>query len=223
MVYMTVRAVLADDSALIRGGIARVLQDKGVEVMVEVEDATALLRAVGEHRPDLAIVDIRMPPSYTVEGIEAAITIRAQHPGTAVLLLSQYVETAAAMRLLAGGASGVGYLLKERVSDIDEFIAAVHTVVAGGTVMDSDLVTRMMERPHRGRRGLDDLTKREREVLSLMAEGKSNQAIRAQLFLTLRTVEAHISAIFTKLGLHPESDDHRRVLAVLTYLKAIGP
>ncbi|HJQ48745.1 MAG TPA: response regulator transcription factor [Amycolatopsis sp.] len=218
---MTLRAVLADDSVLIRGGIARILQDEGVEVVGEVGDATALLRLVGECRPDVAVVDVRMPPSHTVDGIDAAMKIRAEHAHTGVLLLSQYVETAAAMKLLAGGADSVGYLLKDRVSDSD-FISAVNSVATGGTAIDPILVTRMMDRPHRGRQLLDNLSDREREVLSLMAEGKSNQAIGAALFLGRRTVESHVSAIFDKLELRPEPDDHRRVLAVLTYLKATG-
>lgn len=216
---MALRAVLADDSVLIRGGIARVLQDEGVDVVGEAGDALELLRLVGELAPDIAVVDIRMPPTKTVDGIDAAMKIRAEHPETAVLLLSQYVETVAAMKLLAGGAERVGYLLKERVSD-SEFISAVNAVATGGTAIDPILVTRMMDRPHRGRLLLDNLTDRERQVLSLMAEGKSNQAIGAALFLGLRTIESHVSAIFDKLELRPEPDDHRRVLAVLTYLEA---
>jgi DNA-binding NarL/FixJ family response regulator len=225
------RVVLADDSGLIRGGIARVLQDGGFKVVAEAGDAAGLLRAVDEHRPDIAVVDIRMPVSdtapaldlgaTTVAGIEAAVTLRANHPGTAVLLLSQYIETDAAMKLLAGGAAGVGYLLKDRVSDV-EFLSAVDRVAAGGTAIDPILVTSMIERPHRGRRPLDELTARERAVLALMAEGKSNQAISTELGLGRRTVETHISAILDKLGLRPEADDHRRVMAVLTYLRATG-
>jgi DNA-binding NarL/FixJ family response regulator len=219
---MSLRVVLADDSVFVRVGVAGMLRDAGVDVVDEVGDAQALLDSVERHRPDIAVVDIRMPPLSAVDGIEAATAIRAAHPGMAVLLLSQYVETDAAMKLLADGAAGVGYLLKDRVSDIDEFVSAVYAVAAGGTAIDPILVTRMLARPHRGRRPLDDLTDRERGVLALMAEGKSNQAISAQLCLGLRTIETHISAIFDKLGLRPEQDDHRRVLAVLTYLRAIG-
>lgn len=214
------RVVLADSSTLIRGAIARVLQDDGMQVVGEVGDATALLRVVDQHQPDIAVIEIRMPPSNTVDGIETAMTIRANHPRTAVLLLSQYVETDAAMKLLEGGAAGVGYLIKDRISGIDEFIWAVNTVAAGGTVIDSILVDRMMDRAHRGHKPLDELTDREREVLALIAEGKTNQAIGAELFLSRRTVERHISAIFNKLGLQPEPDDHRRGSAILIYLKA---
>ena len=217
---MTLRVVLADDSTLIRDLIARVLRNEGVDVVGEVGNATALLEVVSEHKPDLAVVDIRMPSSDPV-GIEAAMTIRANHPATAVLLLSEYIETDAAMKLLTDGEGGVGYLLKERASD-DEFILAVKAVAAGGTSIDPILVNRMMNRPRRQRRPIDDLTDREREVLSLMAEGKSNHAIGVALHLSKRTVEAHTSAIFDKLGLRLEVDDNRRVLAVLTYLRSSG-
>jgi DNA-binding NarL/FixJ family response regulator len=219
---MTLRAVVADDNAFVRFAVARLLEDGGVEVVTQVENADALLRAVGEHWPDIAVVDIRMPSTDEVAGIEAAIRIRSEYPGTAVLLLSQYVETAAAMRLIAGGAAGIGYLLKDRVSELDGFIEAVRTVATGGTAMDHELVTRMMERPHRGRLPIDDLTEREREVLALMAEGKSNPAIGALLSLSKRTVETHVSAIFGKFGLRAQPDDDRRVLAVLAYLRSTG-
>lgn len=217
---MALRAVVADDLVLIREGIAHVLRSAGVEVVGEIGDAAALLEAVERYRPGIAVVDIRMPPSNTVEGIVAAMTIRERHPETAVLLLSHHVEIDSAMKLLAGGAAGIGYLLKDRVSDITDFISSVTAVASGGTRLDPILATRMMERPHRGRRPLDELTGREREVLALMAEGKSNQAIASQLLLGRRTVEAHVSAIFGKLGLRPAPDDDRRVMAVLIHLKS---
>ncbi|WP_431954805.1 protein kinase domain-containing protein [Nocardia lijiangensis] len=216
----TLRVVLGDDSVLLREGVARLLQDEGIDVAGQAGDATDLLRLVRVHRPDVAVVDIRMPPSFTDEGVVAAATIRRDCPGTAVLLLSQYIETDSVLDLLRNGADHLGYLLKDRVSDIDDFVAALRRVACGGSAIDPDLVTRLVGRPHRGHRPLDELSPREREVLRLMAEGRSNRAIGAALFLGERTVEAHVRSIFVKLGLQPEPDDHRRVLAVLTYLRA---
>jgi len=221
---MVLSVVIADDATLLRAGIARLLTDEGMQVLGEAGDAEQLLLLVDQHRPDVAVVDIRMPPSHTTEGIDAAMQIRARHPETGVLLMSQYVETEHAMDLLAGNTGGIGYLLKERVGNVDEFVSAVRRVAAGETAMDPDLVQSILRRPHRGHRPQDDLTEREREVLSLMAEGQSNRAIGATMFLTERTVETHIRAIFLKLGLAPEPDIHRRVLAVLAYLRsASGP
>nr|WP_281180582.1 protein kinase [Rhodococcus phenolicus] len=214
------RVVLADDSVLLREGIRSLLGDEGVDVVGEAGDASDLLALVEQARPDIAVVDIRMPPTHTVEGIEAARTIRAEFPETAVLLLSQYVESEYVMDLLTNGAGGLGYLLKDRVADIDEFIDTLHRVADGGSAIDPSVVSRMVSRPHPGSRPIDDLSAREREVLALMAEGRSNRAIGATLFLGERTVEAHIRSIFLKLGLHPEPEDHRRVLAVLEHLES---
>ncbi|MGV9745330.1 protein kinase domain-containing protein [Rhodococcus zopfii] len=214
------RVALADDSVLLREGIRSLLGDEGVEVIGEAGNASDLLALVGQTRPDIAVVDIRMPPTHTVEGIEAARTIRAEFPETSVLLLSQYVESEYLMDLLTNGAGGLGYLLKDRVADIDEFIDTLHRVADGGSAIDPSVVSRMVSRPHPGERPIDDLSTREREVLALMAEGRSNRAIGATLFLGERTVEAHIRSIFLKLGLHPEPEDHRRVLAVLEHLEA---
>lgn len=213
------RVVLADDSALLRQGIARLLEDEGIEVAGEAGDGTALVALVRAHRPDVAVVDIRMPPTYTTEGVDAAVTIRREFPGTAVLLLSQYIETDSVLDLLSGGARGLGYLLKDRVSDIDEFVAALRRIAGGGSAIDPDLVGRLVSRPHSPGMPLDELTSREREVLRLMAEGRSNRAIGTALFLGERTIETHVRSIFAKLGLQPEPDDHRRVLAVLTHLR----
>lgn len=213
------RVVLADDSALLRQGIARLLEDEGMEIAGQAGDAKALLGLVRAHRPDVAVVDIRMPPTCTTEGIDAAMTIRREFPETAVLLLSQYIETESVLDLLSGGARSLGYLLKDRVSDIDEFVTALRRVAAGGSAIDPDLVGRLVSRPHHGALPLDELTPREREVLRLMAEGRSNRAIGAALFLGERTIETHVRSIFVKLGLQPEPDDHRRVLAVLTHLR----
>ncbi len=216
---MKLRVAIADDSALLRRGLAALLASEGLEVVCEAADAEELLACIAAHRPDIAVVDIRMPPTFTTEGIQAATAIRRDHPETGVLLLSQYVETENAMALLGNGAKGLGYLLKERVSDIDDFIDALHRVAAGGTAVDPELVARMVARPHNGRQREEELTGREREVLELMAEGRTNQAIGKSLFLGERTVEAHIRSIFLKFGLRPEPEDHRRVLAVLTYLR----
>ncbi|MGW6811685.1 protein kinase domain-containing protein [Nocardia sp. NPDC055050] len=213
------RVVLADDSALLRQGIARLLEDEGMEVTGQAGDAEALLSLVHTHRPDVAVVDIRMPPTCTTEGIDAAVVIRRDFPETAVLLLSQYIETESVLDLLSGGARSLGYLLKDRVSDIDEFVTALQRVAAGGSAIDPDLVGRLVSRPHHGALPLDALSTREREVLRLMAEGRSNRAIGATLFLGERTIETHVRSIFVKLGLQPEPDDHRRVLAVLTHLR----
>jgi serine/threonine-protein kinase len=216
--------VIADDATLLRAGIVRLLTDEGLDVRGEAGDAVELLALVEKHRPDVAVVDIRMPPTHNTEGIEAAMEIRTRFPSTSVLLMSQYVETEHAMELLAGNSGGIGYLLKERVGHVDEFVTAVRRVASGETAMDPKLVQQILRRPHRGHRPQDDLTDRERQVLALMAEGQSNRAIGAAMFLTERTVETHIRAIFLKLGLTPEPDIHRRVLAVLAYLRsATGP
>jgi DNA-binding NarL/FixJ family response regulator len=213
------RLVLADDSVLLREGMTRLLTEVGFEVAAQVGDPESLLAAVREHRPDVALVDIRMPPTHTDEGLRAAETIRAEH-GTAVgiLVLSQYVETTFALRLVADGAGGVGYLLKDRVEDLEDFADAIRRVAHGGSVIDPEVVAQLVGRS-RGPVPLDDLTQREREVLALMAEGRSNLAISERLFLAPKTVEAHIANIFSKLGLAPAADDHRRVLAVLAHLR----
>ena len=218
---MTLRLVLADDSVLVREGVARLLADAGFEVVAQVGDADALLRATREHLPDVAIVDIRMPPTHTDEGLRAAEAIRAEH-GTAVgiLVLSQHVEPSFALRLVSDGAGGVGYLLKDRITDLDDFADAIRRIAKGGSVIDPAVVAVLVGR--RARVPLDDLTEREREVLALMAEGRSNQAIGDRLSMARKTVEAHIANIFSKLELPPASDDHRRVLAVLAHLRGPG-
>jgi DNA-binding NarL/FixJ family response regulator len=216
---VTLRLVLADDSLLLREGIARLLREASFEVVAQAGTADELLTAVRTHRPDVAIVDIRMPPTHTDEGLRAAEAIRAEH-GTAVgiLVLSQYVETTFALRLVADGAGGVGYLLKDRVEDLDDFADAVRRIARGGSVIDPEVVAQLVGR-RRARVPIDDVTEREREVLALMAEGRSNQAICDRLFLAPKTVEAHIASIFSKLELLPAPDDHRRVLAVLAHLR----
>ena len=212
-----IRVVLADDSVLLREGIARLLEDAGFDVVAQSGTADDLLLKVRSYSPDVAIVDIRMPPTQTDEGLQAAKAIREHHPGTAVLVLSQYVETGYALALLEESAEGVGYLLKDRVSDVDEFAAAVRRVAEGGSALDPSVVSQLV-----GRRRRDDplgeLTPREREVLELMAEGLSNAAIGARIFVTERAVEKHVASIFTKLDLPVSAADHRRVLAVLRYL-----
>jgi DNA-binding NarL/FixJ family response regulator len=213
------RVALADDSVLLREGIARLLDEAGFEVVSQSGTADDLMLKVRSYSPDVAVVDIRMPPTQTDEGLRAAQVIREGHPEVGVLVLSQHVEPAYAMELLAESAEGVGYLLKDRVSDIDEFAAAVRRVAEGGSALDPSLITQLVGR-RRKHDPVDDLTPREREVLELMAEGRSNQAIGERLFVTPRAVEKHITSIFSKLGLPPAPEDHRRVLAVLAFLRA---
>jgi DNA-binding NarL/FixJ family response regulator len=211
-----VRVVIAEDSVLLRVGVQRLLADEGIETVAAVEDGVALLQAIDEHRPDLALVDVRMPPTFTDEGLRAAIEARKRIPNLPVLVLSQYVEERYAVELLAGGASGVGYLLKERVADVAEFVAAVRRVADGGTSIDHEVITQLMARSKRN--PVDSLTAREREVLGLMAEGLSNAAIAASLVVSDGAVEKHVGNIFAKLGLEPSTSEHRRVRAVLAYL-----
>ena len=211
------RIVIAEDSVLLREGLVRILEEAGCEVVGQAGDAEDLMRKTRAHKPDLVVTDIRMPPDHTDEGLRAAHEIRAEMPDTGVLVLSQYVEDSYAMDLLADNAEGVGYLLKDRVSDVERFTDAVNRVAAGGSVLDPEVVSHMM-----GRRRRDDplaeLTPREREVLELMAEGRTNHGIAERLVVTERAVEKHVTSIFGKLGLASTPDDHRRVLAVLTHL-----
>ena len=213
--------IIADDSVLLREGLTRILVDAGFEVLAQVGDAATLLAAVDADPPDACIVDIRMPPTNSTEGLEAALVLRDRHPRVGVLLLSQYVETHYAMQLLARGADGVGYLLKDRVGEVGELVAAVRTVASGRSVIDPTIVSRLVRR-RREADPLDTLTPRERDVLALMAEGRSNRAIGERLFLSPKTVEAHVSAIFSKLGIESAGDDNRRVLSVLTWLRSAG-
>lgn len=213
------RVVIGEDSLLLREGLARLLAETGQEVVAQAGDAEDLLRKVGAHRPDLAIVDVRMPPSFTDEGIRAALTIRERWSGVAVLVLSEHVETTYAVELFAAGTDGLGYLLKQRVSDLDQFADAVNRVAGGGSALDPEVVRHLLGR-HREDHPLGRLTPRETEVLGLMAEGRSNYAIAEQLVITERAVEKHVTSIFAKLDLPPTADAHRRVLAVLKYLQA---
>jgi DNA-binding NarL/FixJ family response regulator len=216
-----VRAVIADDSLLMREGVARVLAEAGIEVAASVGDADALRRVVATEKPDVAIVDVRMPPTQTDEGSRAAAAIRERHPEVGILMLSQVVEAHTALRLFGDRPEGFGYLLKDRVLEIDDFIEAVKRVARGGTAMDPQVVSQLVGR-RRKEDPIDELSPREREVLELMAEGRSNSAICAKLFLSPKTVETHVSSIFNKLRLGQAPDDHRRVLAVLAYLRAEG-
>jgi DNA-binding NarL/FixJ family response regulator len=213
-----VRVVLAEDSVLLREGIARILEEAGIEVAGQAGDAEELLRKVRGHKPDVAITDIRMPPSHTDEGLRAAHEIRAEMPEVGVLVLSQYVEEAYALDLLSENAAGLGYLLKDRVGDVDAFLDAVRRVSEGGSALDPEVVSQLMGRKRRDD-PLDELTPREREVLGLMAEGRSNGAIAEKLVVTERAVEKHVTSIFSKLDLVNTPEDHRRVLAVLAYLR----
>ena len=212
------RIVIAEDTALLREGLAGLLEDAGHSVVARVGDAESLLAVVAEHEPDLAVVDVRMPPTYDDEGMKAAAAIRRTHPGTAVLVLSQHVEARHAVDLVGSG-GGFGYLLKDRVLDVDSFLDAAQRVADGGTALDPEVVKHLIA-PGPGDDPLAALTPREREVLALMAEGRSNASIARELWLTERTVETHVSSILGKLDLAPSEDGHRRVLAVLAYLRA---
>jgi len=214
-----IRVVIADDSVLLREGLARLLEESGFEVAGQAGDGEDLLRKVGAHKPDVAVVDVRMPPTHTDEGLRAARAIRKEHPSTAVLVLSQYVEEAYALDLLAESTERTGYLLKDRVSDVDTFTDAVRRVANGGSALDPEVVALLLGRRRR-EDPLETLTPREREVLGLMAEGRSNAGIAHQLWITEGTVEKHVHSILMKLRLPATEDDQRRVLAVITYLDA---
>ncbi|MFG1686300.1 response regulator [Nonomuraea sp. NPDC049269] len=211
------RVVLAEDSVLLREGLVRLLDAAGMRVVAAVDDAESLLRAAEEHLPDLVVTDVRMPPTHTDEGLRAALVLRREHPGISVLVLSQYVEERYAARLLASASGGVGYLLKDRVADVTDFIDALRRVAAGGTALDPEVVAQLLLRGHSD--PLDRLTPREGEVLKLMAEGRSNAGIGQELVLSEGAVGKHIGNIFAKLDLSPAEGDHRRVLAVLQFLK----
>ena len=216
------RIVIAEDSAVVRAGLAEILADRGHDVVAAVGNAEDLRAAIDEHQPDVAVVDVRMPPGYTDEGLRAAIAIRRDHPKVGVLVFSQYIETRYTADLLGaagGGAGGVGYLLKDRVADVGEFVEALTRVAAGGTALDPEVVTQLLGASRRND-GLGALTARERDVLALMAEGRSNAAIAGILVVSERSVEKHVGNIFSKLGLAPSDADHRRVLAVLRYLQS---
>jgi DNA-binding NarL/FixJ family response regulator len=214
-----VRVVIAEDSVLLRDGLARMLTAHGHEVVGSVDDAVGLVRLVEEESPELAVLDVRMPPTHTDEGIRAALELRARWPELAVLVLSQYVEENYATELLSGDLSGIAYVLKDRVTDVGQFLETVERIAAGGTAIDPEVVSQLLARTRR-REPLNDLSPREREVLGLMAEGRTNAAIAAQLVITERAVEKHVKSIFQKLRLPPAETNHRRVLAVLRYLDA---
>jgi DNA-binding NarL/FixJ family response regulator len=212
-----VRVVIAEDLTLLREGLSRLLGDRGWEIVAAVDDGPKLVEAIVEHRPDIAVVDVRLPPSFTDEGIRAAIEARERVPGTPILILSQYVEESYAKDLLASADGGVGYLLKDRVADVRQFVESLERVAGGGTAMDPEVVAQLLGR--RDNRGpLAELTLREREVLTLMAEGRSNTGVGLELGISASAVEKHVKQIFAKLDLPPAGEDHRRVLAVLAYL-----
>ncbi|HLJ04525.1 MAG TPA: response regulator transcription factor [Solirubrobacteraceae bacterium] len=214
------RVAVADDAVILREGLARLLEEAGFEVVGLACDGDELVALVDAHQPDVAIVDIRMPPTHTDEGLRAARLIRERWPATGILVLSQHVNPRYAIELLSNGTEGVGYLLKERVSDLAELSANVERIGHGGSVLDPAVVDQLVGRPRPGQNPLEHLTAREREVLALMAEGRSNRAIAEHLFVSEHTVEKHVKSIFGTLGLPPSADDHRRVLAVVTYLNA---
>jgi DNA-binding NarL/FixJ family response regulator len=214
-----VRVVLAEDLALLRDGLIRLLSAYGFEVVEAVDNGPSLLRALTTHRPDVAVVDVRLPPTFTDEGLRAALAAREQIPGLPVLVLSQYVEQLYARELLSQGTGGVGYLLKDRVSDVAQFVEAIKRVAAGGTAMDPEVISQLLTR-HRDSSPVGSLTPRERDVLGHMAEGRSNAAIAAAMFITEKAVGKHTNSIFIKLGLEQSEDDNRRVLAVLAYLES---
>ncbi|MFD9904378.1 response regulator [Streptomyces sp. NPDC059063] len=214
------RVVIAEDSVLLRSGLAKLLIDEDIDVVGQAGDADELLALVADLTPDLCVVDVRMPPTHTDEGLRAALSIRAADPGQAVLVLSQYVEARYAAKLLAAGSVGLGYLLKDRVADVDEFVATLHRVADGGTALDAEVVSQIFA-GNQKQDELAPLTPREREVLALMAEGLSNNGLAERLFITERAVEKHIRSIFTKLDLRPDDTGHRRVRAVLQYLDSL--
>ncbi|MET9607395.1 response regulator transcription factor [Streptomyces sp. NPDC006512] len=220
MINRQLRVVLAEDSVILREGMVELLGARGCEVVATAGTGPALLEAVASHRPDVAVVDVRMPPTHTDEGIRAAVELRVRAPGTGILVFSQHVEASWASRLMADGAAGVGYLLKERVARTSEFVEALHRVADGGTALDPEVVTLLMRGGQRGR--VDALTPREREVLELMAQGHSNRSVAALLVVSERAVEKHVAAVFTKFGLRATDTDNRRVKAVLAYLSETG-
>jgi DNA-binding NarL/FixJ family response regulator len=215
------KVVIAEDSAVLRAGLIEVLLDRGHEVSAAVGDAEALLAAVAEHRPAVALVDVRMPPGYSSEGLRAAVRIRREYPGTGILVFSQYIETRVMAELIAGQPAGIGYLLKERVADVGEFLDTLERVAAGGTALDPEVVSQILGASRRAE-ALATLSQRELSVLSLMAEGRSNSAIAVRLMISDGAVEKHVSSIFTKLGLEKSSMDNRRVLAVVRYFENAG-
>jgi DNA-binding NarL/FixJ family response regulator len=217
-----VRVVIAEDLALLRDGLERLLRDNGFDVVAAVQDGDSLVRTIAAERPDIAIVDIRLPPTFRDEGLRAALELRERAPETAILIVSQYVEHTYANELLADGRGGIGYLLKDRIMDVNDFVDAVRRVANGGTALDPEVVSRLISRQRAGG-PLDALTPREREVLSLMAEGRSNAGIATQLVLTVGAVEKHIASILSKLRIPPSESDHRRVIAVITYLQSGEP
>ena len=219
MAPQQLRIVIAEDAAIMRDGLTQTLTRRGHDVVAAVADAPSLQRAVRTHLPDVAIIDVRMPPTHTDEGLRAAQAIRRAHPGVGVLVFSQYIETQSAAELLAGSVEGVGYLLKDRVADVGEFIDAITRVAAGGMVLDPEVVRQLLRASHRADR-LAVLTPREREVLSLVAQGRSNAAIAGEFTISPRVVEKHVASIFAKLGLEPSGNDNRRVLAAIKYLES---
>ncbi|HLG68342.1 MAG TPA: response regulator transcription factor [Acidimicrobiales bacterium] len=214
----TITVVIAEDSAILRDGLVQLLSDRGFDVERAVSDAASLEQAVADHPPDVAVVDVRMPPTFTDEGLRAALTLRRDHPDVGILVFSQYVETRYAAELLAGGAAGIGYLLKDRVADVSDFVEALVRVASGGTALDPEVVTQLMGSSRRTDT-LAALSSRERQVLALMAEGRTNSAIAANLVISEGAVEKHVANIFSKLNLPATPTDHRRVLAVLRYLE----